>query len=104
MSDLKLQPIHIQNTADLRQFMLQLKAWAEAQKETAIHECVVLAEQRGVTASELILEYGAALREIKLSHRARLPQLLQSQLENGISVAEDGVTLGSPLLAMKKAK
>jgi len=104
MSDVKLQPIHIQNTQDLRQFMLQLKAWAEAEKEMPVYQRVCGAESRGVSASELISEYGLALKDVRQSHRARLPLVFQSQLENGIAVAEEGVSLGSPLLAMKRSK
>jgi len=104
MSEFKLQPIQIQNTQDLRNFVNQLKSWAVAEKESTIVGRVEAAERRGVTASELISEYGLALKELKLQHRARLPQIFQSQLDQGIVVAEEAVSLGSPLLALKKSK
>ena len=104
MSDFKVHSIQIKNTQDLRNFFLQLKSWAEAEKENAILDRILLAEGRGMTASELILEYGNSLRDIRSKFRDRLPEAFQSQLDAGILVATEGISLGSPLRASRQSK
>lgn len=87
--------IRIEDAHDLRQFMLQMKAWAESHSESGIRGRIMEAESRARSASELILEYEVALKDIRSKFFNRLPGNFQALVEKGQKVANDSVSLES---------
>lgn len=85
----------IEDTNDLRQFMLELKKWCQAHGESEILALVETAEKRGMSASELLLAYSDCLREIHARLFNRLPEQFRVLTERGIRVAQDAANLGS---------
>ncbi len=87
--------IRIEDTHDLREFMLLLKSWAENHSEAGVLARVRDAEQRARSASELIIEYETALKDIRAKYFNRLPGNFQALVEKGQRVAMEAVNLES---------
>jgi len=92
---MKSRDLNIQDTSDLRTFMLELKAWAHDHQEPQIYDCIQRAEARGFSASELLHEYTVALQEIREKFWNYVPENFRASVERGIEVARDAVNLGS---------
>jgi hypothetical protein len=92
---MKSKDLKIDDISDLRTFMLEFKSWAQDHHENQILSRLKLAERRGYSASELIHEYGLALKDISTKHLNHLPENFRMSVERGIKVAEDAINLGS---------
>lgn len=87
--------IQLDDSSDLRTFMQTLKDWAESNHEKAVLMRIEEAERRGMSASELLIEYSSALRDLKTQFINRLPENFQKLLDRAVLIAEDAVNLGS---------
>jgi len=75
--------------------MQELRTWALDNQEKSVLLKIQEAERRGMSASELLIEYGVALRDIKANFLNRLPENFQKLLDRAILVSDDAVNLGS---------
>lgn len=92
---MKSTTLKIDDTSDLRTFMLDLKGWAQDHRETQIFARLQRAEAKGISASELIHEYASALKDIREKYWNHLPENFRASVERGIVVASDAINIGS---------
>ena len=87
--------LKMEDTSDLREFMIFFKGWAEDQRENMILGIIQRAENRGLSASELIIEYGNALKAIQTKYYSHLPEQFRLLVDRGVKVSDDAVSLES---------
>ncbi len=87
--------MRIEDSHDVRTFAQVLRHWAETHRELSVIDVLAKAESRGMSASELILGYASAFKELLQKHSQRLPENLRALLPKAIKISEDSVNLES---------
>jgi hypothetical protein len=81
----------VENSGDLIQFMDALKEWAQAHGDKNIYNEVKAAEDRGETASALIIEYGEVLQKLK-PRVSGLPAQYQENWDQALQVTKETIS------------